>query len=112
MRAGALNRRLSIDQPVISQNETGEEIINWSERAVVWASIEPIRGKEALIAGANLASMDTKIRFRWSRTVDELLSSKWRMRYKGTIYDVVSLVQIATGKREVEVLAKSGTNYG
>ena len=111
MRAGGIPRRLWIDEPITTQDETGGEVITWEPIGQVWAAIEPVRGREALIAGANLSIMDTKIRIRWSPTVDRV-TSKWRGRYGDTVYDIVSVAHLKTGRREIELLCKSGANDG
>lgn len=111
MRAGELNRRLSLDQPVTSQNDTGEEVTAWAERAKVWAEIHPLRGRESLIAGVNLALMDTRIRMRWTPAADNI-GPKWRLRYKSITYDIVQVAHVDMGRREIEIMAKSGANLG
>lgn len=111
MRAGGLNRRLTIEEPVVTQGTTGEEVTTWTALGTVWARIEPIRGREAMIAGANLSIMDTRIRIRWSPDV-AAVTSKWRARYGDTVYDIVSAAHLATGRREIELLCKSGANDG
>jgi SPP1 family predicted phage head-tail adaptor len=111
MQAGRLNRRVSIDVPMTTQNDTGEEITDFVELSTVWASIEPIRGREALLNGLNAAQMDTRIRLRWSVALDAM-NSEWRIRYKEQIFDIVSIAHIRTGHRELEIMAKSGTNRG
>ena len=111
MRAGLIKKRVHIDEPITTQNAVGEEVTDWLEAAKVWASIEPIRGREALLNGLNAAQMDTRIRIRWSTELDAM-NTEWRIRYKGIVYDVVSIAHVMTAKRELEILAKSGTNLG
>lgn len=111
MRAGGIPRRLWIDEPVVTQDETGGEVVTWTPIGPLWASIEPVRGREALIAGANLAIMDTKIRMRWSPQADRI-TSKWRARYGDTIYDIVSVAHLKTARREIELMCKSGASEG
>lgn len=111
MRAGVINRRLQVDEPVTTQNEFGEEVITWVPHGPIWAQVEPVRGREALISGANLAIMDTKIRIRWSPDTDAI-NEKWRLSYRETIYDIVSVAHVRLGRREIEILAKSGANAG
>ena len=111
MRAGLLTRRLALEEPVVSQNETGEEETVWAPLGEVWATIEPIRGREALLAGVNLATMDTKITIRWSPDVDAV-TTKWRASYRDTIYDIVSVAHKNLGRRQIELLCRSGSNEG
>ena len=89
MRAGSIKRRVHIDVPMTTQNETGEEVTDFVELSAVWASIEPIRGREALINGLNAEQMDTRLRLRWSAALDAM-TTEWRIRYKDIFYDLVS----------------------
>ncbi len=109
MRAGTLTRRLLLERPEVTQNETGEEEIEWIPLGSVWAAIQPIRGREALIAGANLSIMDTKITIRWSETVDAV-NEKWRASYRGTIFNIVSVSHLKLDRREIELLCRSGAS--
>jgi SPP1 family predicted phage head-tail adaptor len=111
MRAGKLNRRLQIDRPDEEQNEVGEVINTWSTVGVVWASIEPIKGNEALKNNQILADMDTRIRIRWSEAVKDI-HAKWRLIHNGIAYNIVSIANVGTSNREFEIMAKSGLNHG
>lgn len=111
MRAGTINRRLTVEAPEATQNETGEEIISWTLVGTVWAQMEPLRSREALISGTNLAIADTKIRIRWSPTMGAV-NEKWRALYRNTVYNIVSVAHLNIGKREIELLCKSGSNEG
>jgi SPP1 family predicted phage head-tail adaptor len=111
MRSGKLNRRLLVNNPVKSQNAIGEEIITWNLYATVWASIEPIKGSEALRGNQILAEIDTKIRIRWSENIQDI-SPKWRLLHEGIIYNIVSIANINTANKELEIMCKSGVNNG
>jgi SPP1 family predicted phage head-tail adaptor len=111
MRAGKLNRRLQIDVPQTDRNEVGEEILTWLTLGVVWASIEPIKGNEALKNNQILADMDTRIKIRWSDGVKDI-SPKWRLSHAGVIYNIVSIANVGTSNKEFEIMAKSGLNNG
>lgn len=50
LRAGALRRRVTVQQPVVTANALGEPIQTWSDVVKTWASIEPTRGQEAMLA--------------------------------------------------------------
>jgi SPP1 family predicted phage head-tail adaptor len=111
MRAGLLNRRLKIERPQVVKNSVGEEITTWQDYATVWASIEPIRGNEALRAGQVLAEMDTRIKIRWSEGVKNI-EENWRLSHEGIIYNIVSIANINTANKELEIMCNSGVNNG
>lgn len=109
MRAGSLRHRITIQQPVVSPNTIGEPLKSWATLAIVWASVEPIRGKEVLQAEQILADMDTRIRMRWSQVVDSM-TARCRIVHKGKIYNVKQISHLALRHREIEVMANSGLN--
>jgi len=111
MRAGKLSERIVLEQPTSVQDATGDPVVTWVPRATVWASVRPIRGREALMAGQLLTAMDTRIIIRWSPTL-EAVSTKWRVREETTLYDIVSVVNVDDGDRQIELMCKSGTNTG
>lgn len=65
MRAGKLRHQITIQNPVETQGATGEMSVVWSEFATVWASVEPLRGREFWAAKEQQAQVDTRIRIRY-----------------------------------------------
>jgi len=111
VNAGKLRHRLLLDEPIATQDDTGSEVINWSAFGTVWASVEPLRGREQLIANQALAPLDTRIRIRWSPAVN-MITAKWRGTHQGIIYNFKSISQTDMGHREIEIMAQSGLNDG
>ena len=50
----ALDRIITIEQPVISRDAYGAEVTSWATLAEVWANKIPAKGKERFIPGANI----------------------------------------------------------
>jgi SPP1 family predicted phage head-tail adaptor len=59
-----LNKRITIQQNGITQDEIGEPVNGWSDVATVWASIMDISGREYVAAAAAQNSVTTKIVIR------------------------------------------------
>jgi SPP1 family predicted phage head-tail adaptor len=98
---------------VVSQNDTGEEIIGWHHQGTVSARVEPASGNEAQIANATLTPVDTKIIVRWTPSMDQV-STKWRARNLtyGTIYNIQSVQNSRLAKHDIEIMVQSGLNEG
>ena len=111
MSAGLLGHRVTVEEAVSSQDATGDPVVTWVTRAVVWGSIDPIRAREALMSAQLTSEMDTKIVLRWAPVVD-LMTEKWRLRNNGVIYNIVSVVNVGMNDRQLELLCKSGKNTG
>ena len=112
IRAGQLRHRVHIDEPVATRSEAGDQMIEWRCLGEVWAAIEPLRGRELLMAGQLGGVIDTRIRIRWSPGAARV-SAKWRVRHRSTVYSVVSpLADVAMGGREIELMCQAGANRG
>lgn len=95
MRAGQLRHRVVIQSKSVSQNGFGEEVVTWVEVVTVWASVEPVRGRELIEAGQDVAERMTRIRMRYQQVLPE-----WRVVWLDRagvtrVYDVLSVVNPA-----------------
>lgn len=112
MRAGTLRDRVVLEESVPMQDATGDVVMTWVPRTIVWASIEPLTGREAVLLAAQGASeMNTRICMRWSPTLAALTTS-WRLRFESTLYNIKSIVNTNNANRELELLCQSGVNAG
>lgn len=112
MRAGPLKRRAVFEAPMQVFDATGGVAISWVPRAEVFASIEPIGGREAIFGNQPLGEMDTRIRVRWTPAL-AAVSSSWRIRHGTIIYSIVRPpAEIRLGRREIELMCSSGVNAG
>lgn len=64
---GRLNQRVRIEQPVLAADGQGGHTTTWSLLAVVWALVEPLTGKEALLASQVTAVLSTAVTI-WYRS--------------------------------------------
>ncbi len=111
MRAGRQRHRITLDAPVTSQNGTGEEIVAWTPVMTLWAAVEPLKGREQLIAQQILATSDTRIIIRWSPNVDQI-TEKWRVRKQQTIYNILDVIPVNLNQREVHLMCETGKTDG
>jgi SPP1 family predicted phage head-tail adaptor len=111
MKAGKLDKRLDIEQPISVQDANGSPIVTWLPVGTVWALISPIRGREALTSNQIMPHMDTRITIRQHPLLASI-NAKWRLRYDGIIYNIVSVSHINLGNREIEIMCTSGENDG
>lgn len=64
MRAGRLNKRITIQSPATGQDATGEPTTGWTDVATVWASIVDVSGREYVAAGGTQNAAQTKVTIR------------------------------------------------
>ena len=112
MRAGVIRHRVEFDEPVTTQDDTGDGVVDWTYRFTVWASIEPRSGREQVHANQIIADADTKIVLRWSPTADAI-NATWRCRHGNLIYNIMAPPShVEFGRRKIELFVKSGLNDG
>ena len=64
MAAGALNSRVVIETPTMTQDAAGQPIPAWGTLATVWANIRHMNGVESIKAGAESSVVKAAIRIR------------------------------------------------
>jgi SPP1 family predicted phage head-tail adaptor len=111
MQAGSLRQRVAFDEPVTTQDATGDEIVTWTPAFDLWASVEPLTGREQMAGGGILAEGNARIRLRWSEQAARI-NAKWRARHNGTVYNLKSVAHLDSARREIEIMARSGVDSG
>jgi len=96
MRAGRLDRQVTIQQNVPTRGTAGSEVDNWENvLATVWAQKIDQGGREYAIAGAQRqAELATIWRIRYLATI----TNKMRLRYGGVDYEIENIKEL--GRRE------------
>lgn len=116
MRAGKFRNRIWLDQPILSQDDSGANVVAFSPYVEVWAEILPGSGKETLVGTEIIAAMDTIINIRWSVRLSNLLNATWRVRHHSTIYNIkeppASFSFKNYGRREIRLVCNTGANIG
>lgn len=103
MRAGELDRRIDIQQAVISKNELNESVPTWISLGTVWAKKTDVSDGERSRASEVAAQITTRFLIRWSIAMSEV-NPKDRVIFGGRTYDIFFVKEI--GRREgIEISA-------
>ena len=68
--AGMLTRRIKIQRPSTIKDSVGAPCRSWLDVATVWADIQPLSGKEAVIANRISAELSHQIIVRYQSLFD------------------------------------------
>ena len=98
MRAGALRHQVVIERPQITRDSAGGEVTTWLSIATVYASVEPISGREWVTANAAGGDLSHRVRMRYTPDLD--LTD--RLRFNSRIFQVESVIN--TDERNVELV--------
>ena len=99
MRAGWLRHRVTIQEKVVTRDAYGEEDFTWANVRTVWASVDPMRGREFLQAQTEQVVYDTIVRMRYGIDVTPENRLMWSNQY----YDVRSAISILEKQKELEL---------
>jgi len=102
MRAGWLKNRVTLQKLTKSQNDYGEYVQTWQDVATVWASIEPLRGREYLEASAKNAEITHRIRIRYRDNLD----AGMRIKFGSRTFNIESVIDVLEKHKEIELMCK------
>lgn len=107
MRAGKLDRRISIQSKTFSQSDSGEEVVSWGTIATIWAEKIENRGAERFAAKQLTGSSVVTFRFRWSDTTLPI-TVEHQIVFAGRVYDITDVREIGRHEGiEVDCFAPS-----
>lgn len=96
MRIGTLRDRVTIQSATKSQDATGAIVNTWAEFATVWASIEPLSGREFFAANQVQSNVSTRIRIRYLANV----TAAMRVKNGNDYYDIQAVIHDSNSGRE------------
>lgn len=97
MKAGRLDRRITLQRKSATQNSYGEEVAAWADLATVWAEVVPSAGREAFVAQQFAGFINATFRVRWS-SLTRSITDLDRISFDGRIYNITEVREI--GRRE------------
>lgn len=111
MSAGKYTKRLTLKRPVKTESGFGDAVTSWTDVGTVWASIEPLKGREALLAQQLQAPQDCRICIRYHPAL-ATLDATWRTEYNSVIYNISSVANVGLANVEFELMCSTGVNDG
>lgn len=88
MNAGKLRHRVELQEVSGSQDSFGESLRTYATYATVWASVEPLQGRELELAQQVSAETNHKITIRYNSNVD----TEHRIVFSGRVFELTSVI--------------------
>ena len=109
MQAGALNQRITIQQPSAAKDVLGQRVETWADVATVWASAQPLRGREFFAAGQMQSEAAVKFTIRHRAG----LAGNMRVLWRGVPHALVAEPMDVDGRMErLELMCAAGVRDG
>lgn len=96
-----MNRRITLQTVTRTPDGGGGYTETPVDVATVWASVEPLMGKQQVEAMQTGLQRPHRFRMRWRAGVD----GSTRIAYAGRRFDITSVTDAADGHRELVILA-------
>ena len=90
MRAGRLDRRVTIQARTLTRNAYGEQVETWADVATVWGEKNDLKGREFLAARQLSADITTRFRLRYRADV----TVQHRLVCEAVTYDINQVSEI------------------
>ena len=103
MRAGRLDQRVTVEQLVTIGDSWGGTVEAWAPLMSVWAAVEPLVGREYLAAQAAQSEVTARVTMRYRPGI----TAQDRVIHNGTTYNIVSLIDVRSGHRELVLMCKA-----
>ncbi len=88
MKIGNLRHRVVLQKKVVTEDEIKQQSEVWNDYAYVWASIEPISGREYFAARQESAEVTARITIRYLKDV----TPDMQVLFGNRAFEVVSVI--------------------
>lgn len=108
MQAGSLRKRITLQARSTSQDGLGQQVTTWADVATVWASIEPMGGRELMLAQAIKSESTHKVQTRYLAGVNAAM----RIKYGERIFNIQNVNDENERHRMLIISCSEGLNDG
>jgi SPP1 family predicted phage head-tail adaptor len=102
MNPGELRHRITIQKLVNTQDTFGQPVEQWSDVVTVWASVNPIVGKEFFAAETVNSEVSHKIRIRYKQNI----TPDMRIKFKDRYFSIQSVIDYQERNIELQLMCK------
>jgi SPP1 family predicted phage head-tail adaptor len=102
MRAGPMRHRITLETPAETQTPDGSVTRTWAPFATVWASVEPLLGREWFDAQREQADVSHRVRMRFLAGV----SHNMRVMLGSRVFEIESVINAGERNRELVLMCR------
>ena len=113
LAAGRLNRRISLQRLISAQDSYGGPVESWVDIATVWASIEPLSGRELETAQRMASEVTHQVLLRHQPIFNDTREvAAMRVLYGKRIFNIHAALNPDEQNAVTMLLASEGMNHG
>lgn len=108
MQAGRLDQKITIQHKVTTRDEYGAEVETWVDLKTVYASVQPMAGRDYLLGKTLADEIELSIRVRYT----EGILPRMRVIHGSKFYDIISVQHMGFARRELVLMCVEIVNNG
>jgi len=108
MRLGPLRHRVTFESRKTGRDEFGQPLEGWDVVATLWASVDPVSGRELMTAQQTQSEITHRIRCRYRAGIE----TAQRILFDGRAFDIQSAINPREVGASLEILAIEGLTDG
>lgn len=113
LNAGSLNRRIKFQRPATIKDTLGAPRRSWIDVATVWGEIQPLSGREAVIASRISAEISHQITVRYQSVFDDPQQmAQMRALYRSRVFNIHSALNEDEKRVQITLLVSEGLDDG
>jgi SPP1 family predicted phage head-tail adaptor len=105
MRAGRMDKRVEIQQPVSVPDGAGGQTVTWTTFDTIWASIEPLQGQEYIAAQQMQTAVTHRLRIRYL----EGITAAMRVKFGARVFQIQSILNYNERNAEMQLMCVEQT---
>jgi SPP1 family predicted phage head-tail adaptor len=102
MKIGDLRHRITFQKPIKTPDEYKGHTVNWQDVVTVWASIEPLSGREYFYAHQIKNEVSHRVRIRYRSDI----TAEMRIKHGERIIGIESIIDLQERHQFLEVLGR------
>lgn len=113
MRASTLRHRVTIQERQATADALGQPSAYWVDVATVWAEVNPLSGRELLLAQAAHTQINGTVTIRFQRQFsDPVAMAARRIVYNGRYLNITASRDVDEVHQYIELSYQEGANEG
>ena len=102
MKIGDLRHRITFQKPVKTPDGYKGHTVNWQDVVTVWASVEPLTGREFFYAHQIKNEVSHRVRIRYRTNI----TAEMRIKYLERYMKIESVVDLKERHQFLEILCR------
>lgn len=101
---GAMRHRITFQKPIETPDGHKGHTVQWQDVITVWASVEPLSGREYFYAHQVQAEVTHRVKTRYRTDI----TTKMRIKHRDRVLEIESIIDLKERREVLEILCKEG----